>query len=349
MIYIVSPFENTHTGRGNRNIALLQALKEHDIAVKLISSDWDHGRKQKIASDTSNRTDEILLKVPGYSKNLSFWRIITHWVFAIKLILHLWQSKYQKKNDVIVVNSIPPECILMISLFCRGKVIVDIRDIWPDAGAAYKLFSVQLRLFEFYCKLIYRVSLHDKFQYVVVSRSFAEWLKKFCPKCKPPTFIPLGSRDFRYSDTGIKPKFVYLGGLTPQFDLREFEFLKNEEEVYVIGSGSLGEEFKEYFPRARFTGVLNRDVAMSIASNTDYLLFPSNPYARLPNKIFDYLALNKPIIIGKKVSDDVMQMLGFDSVKAEISGFSVVEPSTRKQYHETDFVTKFLELILKND
>ncbi len=85
-ILIVSPFENTSTGRGDRYTRLENALIEKNHSVTFVTSNFDHGKKTHISSEKLfSRIGLKVIRVPGYYKNVGLKRILCHWVFAIKL------------------------------------------------------------------------------------------------------------------------------------------------------------------------------------------------------------------------------------------------------------------------
>ncbi len=93
-------------------------------------SNWDHLSKSKHNFVSADRVHSI--SVPGYYKNLSIWRIVSHLAFSIKLLFNreLWSS------DLFII-CVPPSFLgFTVGLVARlrGKpYIIDVIDLWPEA------------------------------------------------------------------------------------------------------------------------------------------------------------------------------------------------------------------------
>lgn len=298
-ILIISPFENPLTGRGDRNIRLETALRVEGHKVTFVTSDFDHGRKKKLSSDDfAPYPDMKIISVPSYSSNLGIRRLICHYVFCVKLLIFALKEQW----DVVFVSSIPPELLLIARLLRKRRLIIDVRDIWPDALLAYKKPSITKKIFSLYCEFIYRYTLPFADKIIVVAPGYRNWLRRFrTTNDGVVRFIPLGFRreDFQAKATHLcEFEFCYAGGATPQFDLSEFEAAYGTKKGVIVGSGPMIPEWKRMFPNALFTGPVSRHEALSYMRNSAVLLFPSNPYAQLPNKAFDYFALGYPVAFG---------------------------------------------------
>ena len=174
---IISLSENNNTGRGNRNILLAKKLEEKGHKVTFATSNFDHGKKKKITPTKFIESSNFFFNVfsiPEYKTNLSFLRFIGHYVFSFKLLY-----KYRNQNfDIVFVSSIPPEVLLISTFLKKKKLIVDIRDIWPDAIFSYRNKSILKNLFRIYCNLIYKISLKKVDLYTLVAPTYNKWLKK---------------------------------------------------------------------------------------------------------------------------------------------------------------------------
>lgn len=298
-ILIVSPFENTATGRGDRNMRLEAELRSRGHNVTFITGDFDHARKSHISrEDLAPRPGLKVLHLPGYQKNVGLARIWCHFVCALKLWFHAIGTRW----DVVVISSIPPEALLAARFLRKRALVVDIRDIWPDALHAYGKPSRAARAFSAYCNLFYRSTLKHAERIMVVAPGFRRWLDRYdALKRGRVKFVPLGFRreDFRpLSDGSGDYAFCYAGGATPQFDIGEFVPEFGTKAGIVVGSGPLIEEWKTAFPNSEFPGVVPRPEAMRIMARSRQLLFPSNPFAQLPNKAFDYFATGHHVAVG---------------------------------------------------
>lgn len=332
-ILIVSPFENNSTGRGDRNLRLADLLRRRGNEVTFVTSNFDHGLKSHIPQDKIKGQYGVkILKVPGYFSNVGFARILCHMVFALKLLI--WG--FGKRWDRVVVSSIPPEALFAARLLRKDKFIVDVRDIWPDALQAYGRQSMIMRLFGLYCALIYRAVLKHADVIMMVAPAFRLWIKRYIGmKLVRTKFVPLGFRreDFRpVSKQGSEYSFCYAGGATPQFDIREFSTDFANEKGVVLGDGPLLDAWKITFKKTEFLGVVPRPLAMSFMAKSQQLLFPSNPYAQLPNKAFDYFALGLHVTLGDNCTRATRYLLmlrrrrfGLDSLNDDWTDYRSIE------------------------
>lgn len=298
-ILIVSPFENSATGRGDRNLRLESELKSRGYDVTFLTSNFDHALKKHNEMDKARSHARLkVLKLPAYDKNVGFSRAWCHIVCAIKF----WIAAIGTRWDAIVISSIPPELLVAAKLLRKKVLVVDVRDIWPDAISVYNTHSIATRLFSIYCDLIYKATLKDAARIIFVAPEFRNWLKRygaFVPSAAK--FVPLGFRreDFRaVNGDEVDFDFCYAGGITPQFDIREFAPDFGNKKGIVVGSGPLVDEWKRAFPNTEFRGPVARNEAIHIMSRSETLLFPSNPFAQLPNKAFDYFALGSKVVVG---------------------------------------------------
>ncbi|MEJ6403191.1 glycosyltransferase [Yoonia sp. 2307UL14-13] len=309
-ILLVSPFENGATGRGDRNLRLEAELRARGHHVVYVTGDFDHAAKKRIPKNLlSDREGLKVLHAPSYHKNVGISRMWCHLVLALRL----WAFGFKERWDVVVISSIPPEMLIAARFLRKRATVVDIRDIWPDALLAYGKQSLIKRIFGSYCHLIFKFTLKDADRTMIVAPGFRQWLNSYR---KMPVgsvkFVPLGfcREDFRPLASGSgKYDFCYAGGATPQFDIREFAEEFKEKRGVILGSGPLLDDWREAFPNAEFRGAVSRSEAMSVMQRSQLLLFPSNPFAQLPNKAFDYFALGHRVAIGQNCSRATRSLL----------------------------------------
>ncbi len=298
-VLIVSPFENSATGRGDRNMRLEAELRARDHDVTYITGDFDHSRKTHINKDKLPQGPGLkVLHMPGYQKNVGLARMWCHLVYALKL----WFTAIGTQWDVVVISSIPPEALVAARFLRKRALIIDIRDIWPDALQAYGKPSRAARAFGAYCNALFRRTLKHADRTMVVAPGFRRWLDRYGALTHGRVkFVPLGFRreDFRpLSDGTGAYAFCYAGGASPQFDIREFTPEFGDLPGIVLGSGPLLEAWKIAFPNTEFPGAVPRAEAIAKMAQSRKLLFPSNPFAQLPNKAFDYFALGHQVALG---------------------------------------------------
>lgn len=299
-ILIVSPFENSATGRGDRNMQLEAEMRARGHKVTYLTGNFDHARKSHIDKDRlPPRAGLKVLKLPGYRKNVGLARMWCHFVCALKL----WFSAISTRWDVVVISSIPPEALVSARFLRKRALVIDIRDIWPDALLAYGKPSFSTRAFSTYCSMVFGRTLRHADRILIVAPGFRRWVERYSALAHGRVkLVPLGFRreDFRsLSSEGKEYAFCYAGGVTPQFDIREFATRFGDSRGIVLGSGPLLEDWKVAFPNTEFLGTVPRSEAMDLMGRSEHLLFPSNSFAQLPNKAFDYFALGRRVTCGK--------------------------------------------------
>ena len=293
------------------------------------TSNFDHGLKKKYTK-IKKKKNFIYNNIISYKTNLSLLRNFCHIQLCLKLYFYLKNNEF----DLILISSIPPELLLAVK---NKKFIVDIRDIWPDALNNYKNKKLLFFLFKIYCDIIYNYTLPNALGFTTVATSYSSWLFRYTCRQVKFSYFPLGVREIpKFNKSEIKFKFGYAGGLTPQFNLQEFaNFIKNGEGLCLIGTGPLYNKYQELFPKAKFFGHLSREHSMRTLSSCEYLLFPSNKSARLPNKFFDYLSLQKKIIFGRDISIDIKNII-MDEKLSQYYGFLCLSNFNIRQLYKYD-------------
>lgn len=323
-ILILSPFENSLTRRGNRNILIYNELRSRGHNVDYITCNFDHALKEHI--EASRFDFEKVIDVRGYQSNTSFKRLLTHFDFVIKSRKLLKNNKY----DIVFLSSIPPEMIFIIPVSNRKKVIFDVRDIWPDALLGYKnSLGILGGCMKLYFNIINILSAKYVDLAFMVAKGYEPWLQRY--SINNTRFMPLGfrneirSKKSRLSSTNVA---IYAGGLTPQFDISNMAKLieKYGIKVHVFGSGSLEDKYR-CIENICLKGVVSREDVNIAMDNADYLLFPNNANAKLPNKAFDYYITDKDVIFESEVSEDVKEL--FDNMEPWKDGLFISSALSR--------------------
>ena len=262
-------------------------------------------------------------------------------VFSIKLIKVLRKIK----PTLIFISSIPPETLFVASLLSK-KIILDVRDIWPDAVYAYENRSLLKILFSIYCKVIYLISRSSVRKVTYVARTFKPWIDRYY-KNKESIFIPLGTDRLNHL-TEQQPitklyDCAYAGGITPQFPLQEFSLLFKDSSIALMGSGPDLQKTLSCFNNVTYLGIVDKSTAQNTLCLSKYLLFPSNRYAALPNKAFDYYQCPSDIIFGPEISDDIKIL--FKNIETFQNNFFISRYLTRPQLDDLYLRNKSIETL----
>lgn len=324
MYYLINYTESITESRGFRNEKFSQIL---DNSI-LISGSWSHTHKKRIKSLSDK---EYLLDNLAYNKNIGFKRIFSAWHFA-----YLLRKKIIKDDIIIdgcIISSINLEALILLPKNKIKKIIIDVRDIWPEAHT-FSAKSIPFYLYSNFLNLFIKKFASN---YFYVSPSFENWVKKNC-KYEDAHYLPLCYDPIRWGEPNNtqnievpnKVKLGYIGNLNNQFSLDEIlPLIQNTDVILeIIGEGESFKLLKSKIiemgikNKVVFWGYLSREKATDIVKSWDYGIVPQtiNSKADLPNKFFDYLGAGIPIIsyndtwLGNYVS---LEKLGF-SIKRNI-------------------------------
>ncbi|MEO1033015.1 MAG: glycosyl transferase family 1 [Bacteroidota bacterium] len=317
-IILISQTESHLTKRGKRHPNLADYLSSKGYDLDYYSSSFYHAEKIQFTSNQVIQANKELgyrlhiIKSLSYFKNVGIRRILSNLQFSRKVYKEL-KSK-DLDNSIIIVPSRPVEIIYFIAKLKRGKnikVLVDIRDVWPDA------FNIQNKFlkkgFEAYCNFFLKNSLNHFDSFIYTCPKFTDWLHRFVPGAEA-SFIPLGYDRLRFSkvqlktkDSGFEPiNFVYIGLLQHQIEVLPFVKAINNDERFSLtlygddGEGAKYAELVQYIEKEQVTNVtlkgkLPQEKVGEILNNYDIGLMPMKAKFAFPNKVFDYIALCLPI------------------------------------------------------
>jgi hypothetical protein len=326
-IFIVSPTESEMTNRGKRHPNLANHLYLCGYDVTYISSTYNHGDRtlfnSKEIRDSQERTlyKSIYFNIGGYFKNVSLKRMA--WNLRIARKSYYFLEKEMKEGDALIVPSRLPELVYYASklkIKKRIKVLLDIRDVWPDAfDSIVKDGSVvrrlQKTLFTWHCNFFLKRSVAKYDKYVYAMPFFLSWLTRFAPKAKP-TFIPLGFDEKRWDkcikknldkDTNKLISLVYCGSLTYGLDvmpiLRALRKRTRKFTMTFIGDNGKGEKFHEIqeyilsncLPNVSILGRLPAEQVVAELGRHDMTIIPIIS-GGLPNKVWDSVAACTPML-----------------------------------------------------
>jgi len=316
-IFLISQTESILTNRGKRHPDLAKFLVENDYELLYISSNYYHAEKRFFSpTEITKAISKIdykleIINITAYQSNISIARVFSNLIFAYKTQKLL--RGHIDKEDVVIIPSRPVELLLFMSRLKRktgAKVILDIRDIWPDA------FNIKNRflksLFSSYCNYFLNRSINHFDNFIHTCPSFTQWLSRYAPG-KRSIFIPLGYNQERYQ-TFQKVRnreriihFVYIGLIQYQIDLLPFiKAIENNGAFHltIIGDDGTGEKFKsveDYIivnsvGNVKMLGQISQELVPEELLNYDVGLLPMKADYVFPNKLFDYLASGLPIL-----------------------------------------------------
>ncbi|ELO1773986.1 hypothetical protein QXB69_002049 [Vibrio fluvialis] len=296
--------ENSRTNRAKRHVKVFEKLLLLGNSGYYFTTNFDHASKNKILE--SAKDYEIDIWVPGYKSHTGLMRMVTNIIFSIILFYELLLKA--KKDDIVVVSSIPTEIAFSVSLLKLFKkkltLVIDVRDVWPDS---FPGTGLKKNIFSMYCDALNIFSYSRADEIIYVNEDFSNFLKKNNCYYDKSTYIPLGADLTRWqvknknvdvSDVSLT-KYVYVGNFNKQFDLSVFgdEFLSNNEKnISLIGDGELVDKYRLKIPNANFMGFLPQETVVNCLRKCKVGLLPITGGATLPNKLYDYILSGLDIV-----------------------------------------------------
>lgn len=326
-ILIIAPYITFPNEPGaNRFIAVAKKLSQK-YNVTLVTSKFCHILKSIRAQNPYMQDFKvILIDEPGYQKNVSFERLLSHHIFCKKFEQFL--ASYNQPID-LVYSAYP----LIKTNYILGrykkkygyKLVIDVQDIWPEAiSGPIPIFSnviVQKILSPItrYANTTY--SLADGL--VAVSKTYLKRsdVKNLDDNLKKVVYIGADSLHFENYEKEKKAQKIiatYIGTMAGSYDLETVvkaaalchEFV----QIQFIGTGPHEQNLKtlntEHGNYIRFLGSLTYDNAMKILMSSDIAINPikATSQATITNKLSDYFCCGLPIISCQE-AEEVKELL----------------------------------------
>jgi len=311
---------------GNRMKNLYQLLNENDIETDVLTTDPAYPNKNMYQDtmfwdeESLNIETKKIMRVPIKNKKFSnhiVSRLFFYLEIMYRFILALWKMRKEKYDYIFV--STPPIFIVFSAfigkVFLRAKLILEVRDLWPDSLLGVKAFDNKLiiHFFRFLEKKMYRLA--DCI--VINSLGFKEHILSKLNKETKILYLPNGPR--KHEIVNQKPdtddfSVVYTGNLGLAQDIEHLKLaaeLLNDAGIRfdVIGYGMKTEEFINYLNEKQLNNVymhhpttrkksleLIKNSSVAIAFLNDEEVFTTV----LPGKIIDYMTCKTPIVAGVK-------------------------------------------------
>lgn len=317
-----------------RNGILAEMLQAAGHQVTWWTSSFNHQTKQ--FRSTSNYKHNYcsnyscwLLKSCGYSKNISFLRMLDHYQVAQKFS----KIACREHKPDIILSGLPTIDLCYYALKYGEKVnvpvILDVQDLWPDVFLdvlpLYTRMFGKLLLFPYYKAL--KSACSKAHSIIGLTDNFVDWGVKHSGRARTATdrVFPLGYSSEAPSEaeihsaleywtsmgiTSAGDKFivVFIGTLGKQFDLSTVidaaKAVLHKEILFIICGD--GEERLKYTkmaagnPNVIFPGWIDRAQIWTIMRIANLGIAPYkntvNFLNNIPNKPIEYLSASLPVL-----------------------------------------------------
>lgn len=304
---------------GNRlkNIYLMLQRKGYDVRVLTTHPSYpekDFYHNDKFWDEEElNSEDKRIIRVAVKNKKYAFSfinRLIYYLEIMSRMIIFIFRDK--NKYDLIYVTT-PPIFVAFSGVIAKhkykSKMILDIRDLWPDSLKGVGVFkhSLIIWFFKRVEKYIYKKSDHI----VINSKGFQNHLMDQKEKI---TFIPNSARkeELPNNDKKTTEQFtvVFAGNLGLAQDINVFENiiekLKDHDiKVIIIGYGVNKQKLEKSIAEKKFQHVefiipMSRKECLEIMAQCDVGIATLNHSVIfetvLPGRIIDYLSCKLPVV-----------------------------------------------------
>lgn len=318
-VVVIAQFSGDGKNSNNRFREVCSDLSETGANVELVTSTFLHAKKKH--SDLS-LDDEVPFKVtqidePGYEKNVSIRRIMSHRKLASNL------EKYLTSRQVpdVIYCAVPSLEIAATSLkFARRekvRIIFDIQDLWPEAFEMVikPRFLAKLGLWPLKKKAdaLYR----GADEIVTVSETYSRRVMNSRQGRSSARTVYLGTRLEKFDQYPALPweseehtlHLVYIGTLGHSYDLPlvfdSLRELKRKNIVFtfhIMGSGPMENQWKiaaeDLSDSVQFHGRLPYGEMVSRLKSCDIAINPivAGSAGSIINKVCDYAAASLPVV-----------------------------------------------------
>lgn len=338
----------------NRMKNIYLELNERGYDVKILTSDPSYPNRN-LYKDSSYWYDEniekdivrIHPKTRKYTRNL-FRRLMLYIEVAFRLILAICKDK--EKYDYIFVST-PSIFIPVAGMFAKrkmkAKLIVDVRDLWPESLIGIGFFNKNWIL-KFAYKLEYKI-YHAADNIIINSKGFYSYISSTGIAPNRISFMPNSLTEKELSTVPKKNisdqlTVIYAGNIGLAQDIEKLiliaEHLKEYKNISfkIIGYGyqkkELGESIEaKQLPNMQLIEPKNREDTLAEIVDADIAyvsLVEKDVFKKvLPGKVMDYMSMRKPIVAdvagyAKEVIEDAQ--CGFvteDRTVAELSDYII--------------------------
>ena len=329
-------------GRPMRAINLSEYFLKRGHSVNLLSSDFSHQlklhRKKKFTVEEIDTNFQItLIPSPGYETNISFKRLLDHFILGLNTFKYLLKIAPNNYPDFVFIGYPPIETSFFLTIWLKLKKIpfcVDVKDQWPhiflQRTKGLKRIFLKSILFPYFWAA--KFSLNQANFLTAITPNFLNWSenfsKNFNNKNQPLYLVPnikeipqikldnslLGLKNSLGIDIKKKNKIIFAGNINNAYDFNDListllspRLDDKDFEILICGDGDCIDFLKSKLTNKTnvfFTGWIDYSQLLalkklSIATLAPYRNTPDFQMS-IPNKIIDSLYFGLPIITSLK-------------------------------------------------
>lgn len=335
----------------NRFSYIAEQLAQRGHDVTLVTSSFSHfAKKQREIEAYEARYKIVLLHEPGYTKNFSVSRLVSHKVFEWNL------KKYLRRSFAypdIIYYACPGLGDAMIStrygLKHGIKSIIDVQDVWPDAlrvvfrSMPDVIFNLLTLPFLYHANKLYKLQRNV----LAVSYTYLDKIRKINANLDFADCVYIGAKRYDLHEetheiAALPLKLVYIGTVSYSYDIDTIvraarickDKLGNNIEFYVIGAGPELEKVKclnsELENPVAFLGKLAHFETMKFVANCHIGLHAlrNESQGSVTNKIGEYFLYGLPVL-NSGTCEEVRSMIeeadvGFNYLAGDAVGLSSI-------------------------
>ncbi|GGK04653.1 glycosyltransferase WbuB [Lentibacillus kapialis] len=313
---------------------LYRALKKQGYDVTVVTAE----PQKYVVEEVKDAPDIHRLRLNKVNKKSFMTYVKNYFGFMFKSIYHSLFKLRKTGFDYVMVTS-PPLFVALggfiVSFFKRSRLIVDIRDIWPDSAVSAGmlksdglLYNVTKKIEKFiYKQSAYITCVSAPMKNNIYKKSEHQHIHVLYNGVSPVSIQQEVGSSSPSDDDRITVAYAGNIGIVQNMDivLKAAQLLsktphRESFNFVVVGDGVERKKLEEEAERlhirnVRFTGPLTKQDTIIRLSQADLLFFSlmDDPVFEetIPSKLFDYLLNNKPIVTSiKGEGRTILQELG---------------------------------------
>ncbi len=301
----------------NSRFAYIADMLEKENDVELIGSSFSHGTKKKRICDFSRFSFRVtLIEEPGYKKNISMQRFLSHRTWGKNVSDYI---KKRKKPDVVYCAIPSLTAAALVGEYCNKcgiRFIIDIQDLWPEAfKMVFRVPVLSNLLFAPFTGIANRAyAAADAI--IAVSQTYIDRARLVNTRAMYANAVYIGTDLATFRSNVCQNKVTrdddlfwvgHCGSLSDSYDIPcvidAIKLLNNPKvKLLVMGSGHLEPKFREYARQAGinadFMGYVNYPEMCGLLAACDVTInsIKGKSAASIINKHADYAACGLPVI-----------------------------------------------------